>query len=354
MSAPGHRNEVSLPATGRKLAWPLAASFAFFLAALLICPWIGPTRIDVHDAVFGPPGNNSQQILLTARAPRILLAAMAGAALALAGVGFQAMLRNPLADPYTLGIAAGGSLGAVIAIRSGIEAGALGAFLYRLGISPLPAAAFAGCLVSVALVYFVASGRGQLPPTTMVLAGVIVSFFMSSIIMFLLYWRTDFVDAYQIMRWTMGSLEITSFGPVGRAAVFFAIGSAALLALARPLNLLATGEALAHSRGVHVRRVKQLVFVGASIVTASVISLSGPIGFIGIIVPHAIRMMFGADHRLVMPCSLLGGAGFLIVCDTACRTLMAPIELPVGVLTALLGGPFFIWLLRREKRQSFR
>jgi iron complex transport system permease protein len=127
-----------------------------------------------------------------------------------------------------------------------------------------------------------------------------------------------------------------------------------LLALARPLNLLATGEALAHSRGVNVRRLKQLVFLGASIVTASAVALSGPIGFIGIIVPHAVRMMFGADHRMVMPCSLFGGAGFLVICDTVCRTAMAPIELPVGVLTALLGGPFFIWLLRKEKRQSFR
>ena len=354
MNAPHHANEIPLPETGRKMALPLALSALFFVAAMAICPWIGPTTIDMHNAVFGPAGNNDMQILMTARLPRIVLAAMTGAALALAGVGFQAMLRNPLADPYTLGIAAGGSLGAVIAMRSGIEVGVIATVLHGLGVSPLPVAAFLGCLLSVALVYLVASGRGPLPPTTLVLAGVIVSFFLSSIIMFLLYWRTDFVDAYQIMRWTMGSLDITSFGPVWRAGVFFAIGGVLLLALARPLNLLATGEALAHSRGVNVRRLKQLVFLGASIVTASAVALSGPIGFIGIIVPHAVRMMFGADHRMVMPCSLFGGAGFLVICDTLCRTVMAPIELPVGVLTALLGGPFFIWLLRKEKRQSFR
>lgn len=354
MTAPRPSDEAPLASTGRRMAMPLALSALFFVAALAICPFIGPTTIDMRAALFGPAGNNDMMILMTARLPRIVLAAMTGAALALAGVGFQAMLRNPLADPYTLGIAAGGSLGAVVAIRSGIEASAVGALFYALGVSPLPAAAFAGCLLSVGLVYFVASGRGQLPTTTMVLAGVIISFFLSAIILFLLYWRTDFVDAFQIMRWTVGSLDVTGFGPVWRAAVFFTIGSVLLLALARPLNLLATGEALAHSRGVNVRRVKQLVFLGASIVTAAVISLSGPIGFIGIIVPHAVRMMFGADHRLVMPCSLLGGAGFLVICDTICRTAMAPLELPVGVLTALLGGPFFIWLLRREKRQSFR
>lgn len=354
MTAPRPSDDARLMTPSRRVALPLALSALFFVAACVLCPFVGPTNIDMHAAVFGPAGNNDMMILTTARLPRIALAAMTGAALALAGVGFQAMLRNPLADPYTLGIAAGGSLGAVVAIRGGIEAGVLGTLLYPLGVSPLPAAAFAGCLLSVGLVYFVASGRGRLPATTMVLAGVIVNFFLSALILFVLYWRTDFVDAFQILRWTVGSLDITSFGPVWRAGLFFAIGSVLLLALARPLNLLATGEALAHSRGVNVRRVKQLVFLGASIVTAAVISLSGPIGFIGIIVPHAVRMMFGADHRVVMPCSLLGGAGFLVVCDTICRTVMAPIELPAGILTALLGGPFFIWLLRREKRHSFQ
>ena len=150
----------------------------------------------------------------------------------------------------------------------------------------------------------------------------------------------------------MGSLAVTDFGPVWRVTAFFLAGSLLLLSLARPLNLLATGEALAHSRGVNVRRLKQLVFLGASLVTAAVVAVSGPIGFIGIIVPHTVRLLFGADHRVLMPCSALVGGGFLVICDTLCRTLMPPLELPVGVLTALLGGPFFIGLLRREKHQG--
>ncbi|MCX7827308.1 MAG: iron ABC transporter permease, partial [Verrucomicrobiae bacterium] len=169
----------------------------------------------------------------------------------------------------------------------------------------------------------------------------------------LLYWRTDFVDSHEIMRWTMGSLAVTDFGPVWRAGMFFAAGCLVLLAVTRPLNLLATGEPAAHSRGVNVRRLKQVIFFGASVLTAAVVAISGPIGFVGIIVPHTVRLLFGADHRVVMPCSLLLGGGFMVVCDTLCRSIMPPLELPVGVLTALLGGPFFIWLLRQEKRQSF-
>jgi iron complex transport system permease protein len=171
-------------------------------------------------------------------------------------------------------------------------------------------------------------------------------------VLFIWYWRTDFVDSYQIMRWTMGSLAVTEFGPLWRTAPLFAAGCVWLLAMARTLNLLATGEASAHSRGVNVRGVKQQVLLGASLVTASVIATSGPIGFVGVIVPHAVRLLFGADHRVVAPCSLLMGGAFLMICDTLCRSIMPPLELPVGVLTALLGGPFFIWLLRRGERQS--
>jgi iron complex transport system permease protein len=333
----------------RKLAVPLSLSLGIFLLALAVCPWIGATHIDFHEVIFGQAGNTDTQILMSARLPRIALAAMTGAALALAGVAFQAMFRNPLAEPYTLGLASGASLGAVLAMKLGLESTALGTLASALGLAPLPVAAFAGCLLSMAIVYGVARG-GQLPAATLVLAGVIVSFFMSAMVLFLWYWRADFVDSHQIMRWTMGSLSVTEFGPVGRASVFFTIGCVTLLALARSLNLLATGEAQAHSQGVNVHRLKQLVFLGASVATASVIAVSGPIGFVGIIVPHTVRLLFGADHRVLMPCSLLVGGAFLVVCDTLCRSIMPPLELPVGVLTALLGGVFFVGLLRREKR----
>jgi iron complex transport system permease protein len=351
MNAPDAQDTVSLY-SARKLVAPLAVSLAFFALAVGVCPWIGPTRLNVHEALFGPADNNDMQILMSARLPRVALAAVTGAALALAGMVFQAMLRNPLAEPYTLGLAAGASLGAALAIKFGVEATVIGALGAKFGVAPLPVAAFAGCLLSVALVYWVARGRGQLPATTLILAGVIVSFFLSAVMLFLWYWRTDFVDSHQITRWTMGSLAVTDFGPVWRAAASVLAGGLLLLAMARPLNLLATGEALAHSRGVNVRRLKQLVFLGASLLTAAVVAVSGPIGFIGIIVPHTARLLFGADHRVLMPCSALLGGAFLIVCDTLCRTLMPPLELPVGVLTALLGGPFFIGLLRREKRQG--
>lgn len=351
MNAPDTHGIASLY-NARKLAVPLAISLALFMLALGICPWIGPTRLDVHEALFGSDGNNDRQILMSARLPRIALAVVTGAGLALAGVAFQAMLRNPLAEPYTLGLASGASLGAALAIKFGVETTVIGALGAKFGMAPLPVAAFAGCLLSVALVYWIAHARGQLPAATLILAGVIVSFFLSAVMLFLWYWRTDFVDSHEIMRWTMGSLAVTDFKPVWRAAGFFVAGSLLLLAQARPLNLLATGEALAHSRGVNVRRLKQMVFLGASLVTSAVVAVSGPIGFIGIIVPHAARLLFGSDHRVLMPCSALLGGAFLVVCDTLCRTIMPPLELPVGVLTALLGGPFFIGLLRRETRQG--
>jgi iron complex transport system permease protein len=331
--------------TWKKLLPPLAICGAVLAAAVLICPLFGREHVNWHDVFFGAPDNMSRDIFFHARWPRVWTAALAGGGLALAGVAFQALLRNPLASPFTLGISAGASLGVILALQLGWTA-------IGLGISSLPLAAFLGCMMTAALVAFLASSRREWPVQTLLLGGVIIHFFFSSIILFLQSRARD-AEVLATMRWTMGSLNVVDFGPVLQVLAVAAPAIIALWVLARPLNLLAAGDESAQSRGVNTRRVKQIVFVAASALAAVIVSVTGPIGFVGIIVPHAVRMMFGADHRVVMPCSLLAGGAFLVVCDTTGNALLPPPDVPVGVVTALIGGPFFVWLLRRGGRQMF-
>jgi iron complex transport system permease protein len=329
----------------KKLLRPLAACALAFVAAVLICPLFGRATLNWRDVFFGPPDNMSRDIFFHARWPRVWTAALAGGGLALAGVAFQALLRNPLASPFTLGISAGASLGVIVALH-------LGWTVLGGGISALPLAAFAGCLLTAALVAFVAGARRQWQTGTLLLAGVIIHFFFSGIIM-LLQMRGRDVDVLVAMRWTMGNLTVVDFSPVTQVLVVALPAVVVLWALARPLNLLAAGDESAQSRGVNTRLVKRLVFIAASLLAAAIVSVVGPIGFVGIIVPHAVRMLFGADHRVVIPCSLLAGGAFLVVCDTVGNSVFPPPDIPVGVITAIVGGPFFVWLLRSGGKRMF-
>jgi len=335
------------PLTPWRMSLLLAPFALFFLAALVIGPAIGPVRIDLREAWAqrgNVAGSLDASVFLLTRLPRVLLAALAGAALALAGAAFQALLRNPLAEPFTLGVSSGGALGAVLAIKLGLD-------VSLFGLSPVMLCALAGSVGTVGLVYVLARTRGVLSTSLLLLAGVTVSFCFAAMILLVFYF-SDFTETHGMLHWMMGGLDVTGFASLARVAPFALAGMAILLALSGSLNQLSLGAELAASRGVRVRAVQRWAYLAASLMTGAVVSLVGPIGFVGLIVPHTVRLLIGADHRVLLPASLLTGAGFLILCDAVARTILAPAEIPVGVLTAAIGGPFFVGLLLRAKRRA--
>lgn len=314
------------------------------LAACLLAPLVGGTAIGlrrVFDRTLPFEDNLDAQIFFIARLPRVLSAALVGAGLSLAGVVFQALLRNPLASPDTLGVSAGASLGAMLAITFHAD-------FTVAGISAVPLASFAGSLGAVAVVHGLASARGR-GATTMVLllAGVTLTAFLSAVVRFVQY-VADFTETFQTTRWLMGSLDVASYAPIVAATVPTVLALAVLAPLPRVLDLLSIGVDSAAARGVDVIAVERRALVSASLLTGAAVSLAGPVAFVGIIVPHTIRLIVGADHRLVLPAAGFFGATFLIVCDLGARTLFSPLELPVGIVTAVVGGPFFLWLLFRS------
>jgi iron complex transport system permease protein len=322
------------------------AAGVLFVGALLLCPLIGSAPFSLERALAS--GLNTARspdaaILLVARLPRVLLGALVGGSLAVCGAVFQSMLRNALATPFTLGVSAGGALGAVLAIKIGFTGAAW-------GVGGIPAAAFAGSALTIAGVWSLARTRGALPVTTLLLAGVTVNLFLSSVILFIHY-LADFAESYQMVRWLMGGLDIVEMGVVLRVLPFVVVGVGALLWRARDYNVLSAGDESAAALGVDVRRLQRLTFLAASLAVGAVVSAAGPIGFVGLIVPHLVRLVTGPDHRVVLPVSFLLGAAFLITCDTVARTVIAPAELPVGVITALCGGPFFLWLLKSRREE---
>ncbi len=316
--------------------------FALMVLAIVLSPLVGSTHINlmrVFDRSIPFESNVDAQIFFIARLPRALAGALVGGTLAAAGVVFQGLLRNPLATPYTLGVSAGASLGAMIAIT-------FGATLPFAGAAP---ASLAGAMLAVTVVYLLATARHSgLSTTVLLLAGVTLNSFFSALILFVQY-LANFQDLFRAMRWLMGNLDVTSYAPLAGAMPFVAISFVAFVWLARPLNLLSLGADAAGARGINVRSVQRTAFFSASLATGAAVSVGGPIGFVGIIVPHLVRLMVGADHRLVLPASIFLGAGFLVVCDVLARTVLSPMELPVGIITAVIGGPFFLWMLLRKR-----
>lgn len=329
----------------RRRVWASVAGFgALALAAVLVSPTIGSTSISLAralDRAVPFADNVDAQIFFVARLPRTLAGALVGAALAAAGVVLQALLRNPLATPFTLGVSAGASLGAMLAIM------AIGPFSV-LGVSSVTLASFVGSLFAVGVVYGLARIRHRgLSTDVLLLAGVTMNAFFSALILFVQYFA-DYAETFRAVRWLMGDLDVSSYEPILAALPLLAAAFVLFAWLPRPLNLLTLGAESASTRGVDVGRAQRLAFLGASVATGAAVSLGGPIGFIGIVVPHLVRLMVGADHRVVLPAAALFGAAFLVGCDLVARTVMAPLELPVGVITALVGGPFFLWLLVRR------
>lgn len=278
-----------------------------------------------------------QVIVFGLRLPRIVLAMLVGGALAVSGTSFQALLRNPLADPYVLGVSSGGAVGAIV--------GRIFAPQLPL-VAPLTA--FLGAIATIAAVYFLGRRKGQLDSTTLLLAGIISASFLSAVISFLVTTLAG-RDLRGIVFWLMGDLStplLPSLHWVLLAGLILGVG--AIYTTAADLNVITTGEREAIHLGVDVTRVKLVVYVSASLLTGLAVSVSGAIGYVGLLVPHAMRMLFGSDYRVLIPSSLIGGAIAVVAADTLARTVMKPTELPVGAVTAILGAPFFIYLLRRR------
>ena len=327
----------------RLFLW-VAGFGALALASIIGAPLLGSTPVNLRRA-FDPSvpfrDNVDAQIFFVARLPRTLAGALVGASLASAGVVFQGLLRNPLATPFTLGVSAGAAFGAMLAITFG------GSFGFA-GLTSVPTASFAGSLGAVAIVYALARARQRgLSTNVLLLAGVTLNAFFSALILFVQYFA-DFAETYRSLRWLMGDLDVSAYQPLVIALPLVVVAFVVFAWLARPLNLLSIGEDSAEMRGVEVVRAQRAAFFSASLATGAAVSVGGPIGFIGIVVPHLVRLMVGADHRIVLPASALFGAAFLVACDVLARTVMPPVELPVGIITALVGGPFFLWLLVRK------
>jgi iron complex transport system permease protein len=320
----------------------VAAGFSSMIAAIALTPLVGSTALSlprVFDTSVPFVDNLDAQIFFLARLPRALAAALVGGTLAAAGVVFQGLLQNPLATPYTLGVSAGASLGAMVAIT-------FGASLPFVGVT---GASLSGAALAVLIVYGLAQARHRgLSTTVLLLAGVTLNAFFSALILFVQY-LSDFAQTFRAIRWLMGDLDVAGYGSMLAAAPFLVVAFAAFAWLARPLDLLTLGADAASSRGVNVAMAQRVAFFSASLATGAAVSVGGPIGFIGIIVPHLVRLVVGAGHRLVLPAATFFGATFLVLCDTLARTLLAPIELPVGIITALIGGPFFLWMLMRGR-----
>jgi iron complex transport system permease protein len=337
------------PLTLKRLLWTCAALAVVLLACIVLALKLGAVPVSVVDLVVNlgriAMGRSDQLpteyrlIVFDLRLPRILLGVLVGTALSVSGASFQAMLRNPLADPFILGVSSGAAVGSVLATLIAPRF----AFITPLG-------AFLGALATIAAVYFLGRREGQLDSTTLLLGGVIAASFLSAIVMFL---TTTLAgrDLRGIVFWLMGDLS-TPIQP-GLQWIFgvgLLAGIGAIYTTAPDLNLLLTGEREAIHLGVDVTRVKLVVYVSASLLTALAVSASGTIGYIGLLVPHAVRLLFGPDYRLLIPASALCGAIAIVLADTLARTVAAPTELPVGAMTAMAGAPVFIYLLRRGMR----
>ena len=331
-----------------KVGWVSAVLVGLFVIVAAVAILTGPAGISVvsvakglffgwHEG-FDTLGPGEKTILFSIRLPRIIFAGIVGAALSTAGVVFQALLRNPLADPYILGVSGGSAVGAITGII-------IGAGCVPFGI---PALAFLGAVLTVALVFIIGNREGRLDSNTLLLAGVIVNAFFSAVIMFFISISSN-ADLHNIAFWLMGDMSLADWDKIMLMTLLLAIGAVVVYCYARPLNLIVAGEETAMQLGVDVKRTKMVLFLSGSLMTAIAVSFTGIIGFVGLVIPHMMRMALGTDHRLLLPASLLFGASFLVVADTIARVIFPDMELPVGVITALCGAPYFIYLLRTRR-----
>ena len=323
---------------------PVALSLAALAVVVGIAASIGTVPIPLGDllgaigrGLTGDLATTHDAIVWQLRLPRVLLAGAVGAALALAGVGFQGIFRNPLADPYLLGAASGAGFGATIVIAFGAAA----PWLASLGV---PLGSFLAACATVVVVVLLARRGGRTPAVSLILAGVVIGSSLSAATSFVLLASRE--QTAGILSWLLGSFAFASWSRLGSALPLLAVATVVLVLSARALNVLQLGEQAASQLGLPVERVKALVIGAATLATAGAVAVSGVIGFVGLITPHAVRLAFGPDHRSLAPLAALWGAIFLVAADLLARTVLAPAEVPVGIVTALAGGPFFLYLLR--------
>lgn len=328
---------------------PFLVNAAFVALALLFSVAFGSVFIapaELLKSLFGQTvlSPTNATILYDIRLPHAILVALTGAALAGSGTAYQGLFRNPLADPYLIGVASGAGLGAVFVMAQDWPTTLLGFYL-------VPAAAFIGALFTVAIVYWIARLGKTVPVTTLILAGVAVSSFATALSsFFMLYSQSELRRA---IAWLLGGAAISGWPPVVAMLPYVIVGLGALLLSGHQLNVLQTGEEQAQQLGLPVERIKILLIIAASLAAAAAVAFSGMIGFIGLIVPHALRLIWGGDHRRLLPLSILAGAATLLIADLLARMVFAPEVIPVGIITAIAGVPFFLWLLRRAKAQMF-
>ncbi|MEU6293682.1 FecCD family ABC transporter permease [Streptomyces erythrochromogenes] len=280
-----------------------------------------------------------ETIVVDVRLPRVLLAGVVGAGLAVSGTALQALVRNPLADPMLLGVSSGASVGAVLVLVFNVT---------LFGMFSVPVAAFGGALAALVAVYFLARSGGRMTTVRLVLAGVATAEVLSAVASFLVVTSSEPQKTQSALRWMLGGLAGTTWTTVWIPVGAVLLGTAVLLGVCRPLNLLLAGEEAAASLGLDVHRFRAALFVLVALMIGTIVAVSGQIGFVGLILPHVVRLLVGADHRRALPAAALLGAAFLMGADLAARTFMSPEEIPVGILTALVGGPFFLWLMRRR------
>jgi iron complex transport system permease protein len=326
---------------GKRLFFSLLALTAVLAAVVLFALSIGYQDITWKDL---QTSDSARMVFFRLRVPRVVLAVLVGASLSIVGAALQALFRNPLAEPFTLGVSGGGALGASVAIALGFGASLAGIPMVFL-------TAFAGAALFVAIVYRLASAGPVFLPGALLLAGVVLNMIAGAGVL-LIQFVTDYTRALQILRWMVGTLDVVGMDLVYRMALFLVPGLLLLLYTTRDLHLIAMDEESAAALGVDVRKVERTVYAASSLVVGVAVAVAGPIGFVGLIVPHAVRLVLGEDLRIVIPCSMLLGAGFLVAADTLARTLLGASELPVGAVTALLGGPLFLALLARKTRYA--
>lgn len=329
-----------MTATAKKSALVSLSLFGVACCAAIVSLASGTVAIPFSSVLSFLTGGalleEHRTILLSIRLPRVLLAAVAGGGLSVAGAVFQALLRNPLAEPYILGVSSGGTVGAVVAIGLGLG----------LSFITVPLASFMGSVAVMVLVYTIATRYGKVEPTTLLLAGVMVGAFFQAIILLLVaLFHQEVRNAFL---WLMGNLSSVDYPALSIVGAVVVVAAILLYRMSRSYNVIATGDEAAEQLGINVEAIKRASYILASLITGFVVSISGVIGFVGLIIPHICRMLFGYDHRILLPASFLLGATFLTLVDLLSRTLISPAEIPVGAVTAVLGAPVFVWLLRRN------